>query len=212
MPAVVWGPVVTGWCWLWDCWTHSHTVRLFGSQTVILLECLNVRQSYCNNVILSDCKFFSLSDYPTFRLSDCLTARFFRVGLTDCQTVSLKVCKTLILSDCQTSVLSDCQYIIVFTVRPKDLQPFSFSDFHSRIYRLSDYQTFRPSNYQNTRMSECPTVRPNYFQAVSVSFRLTWGGPLTSTNVDVAFYLAVCENSAFTKVSSTFSPFNRPSP
>ena len=65
---------------------HSHTVRLFGSQTVILLECLNVRQSYYNNVILSDCQFFSLSDFQTVLLSDCQIPESWTIRLSDCQT------------------------------------------------------------------------------------------------------------------------------
>ena len=56
MRAVVGGPVVAGglWCVLTVRLMDflNHTVRLFGTQTVILLECLNVRESYCNNVIL----------------------------------------------------------------------------------------------------------------------------------------------------------------
>ena len=58
---IEWGS--SGCCWVLTVRLldfHIHTVRLFGSQTIILLECLNVRQSYANNLILSDCQFFSL--------------------------------------------------------------------------------------------------------------------------------------------------------
>ena len=78
------------------------------------------------------------------------------------------------------------------TVRLSDQETYSLSAFHtftqseSRIYRLSDCQTFRPSTSKTVRLSEYPTFRPHKCQAVSVSFRLTLGGPPTSTEMDIA--------------------------
>ena len=63
----------------------------------------------------------------------------------------------------------------------------TFTQSESRIYRLSDCQNFRPSTCTTVRLSKCPTVRPHNCKAVSVSVRLTCGGPLTSPEIDVDY-------------------------